>query len=50
MVARGSDSGIDHPALHQRWLDDDGSLRDRDDAAAMKIADPDWTPPSVPRW
>lgn len=37
-------------ALHQRWLDDDGSLRDRDDAAAMKIADPDWTPPSVPRW
>ncbi|MEU6984402.1 glucarate dehydratase family protein [Streptomyces sp. NPDC046324] len=23
-------------ALHRRWLDDDGSLRDRDDAAAMR--------------
>jgi glucarate dehydratase len=36
--------------LHRRWLDDDGSLRDRDDAAAMRIADPDWVAPSVPRW
>ncbi|MFI8091835.1 glucarate dehydratase family protein [Streptomyces sp. NPDC086080] len=36
--------------LHRRWLDDDGSLRDRDDAAAMRIADPDWVTPSVPRW
>ncbi|MEV0599732.1 glucarate dehydratase family protein [Streptomyces sp. NPDC050315] len=37
-------------ALHRRWLDDDGSQRDRDDAAAMRIADPEWTPPAVPRW
>ncbi|MET9829321.1 glucarate dehydratase family protein [Streptomyces sp. NPDC006385] len=37
-------------ALHRRWLDDDGSLRDRDDAAAMRVADPGWVPPSVPRW
>ncbi|GGQ00385.1 glucarate dehydratase family protein [Streptomyces mutabilis] len=36
--------------LHRRWLDDDGTLRDRDDAAAMRIADPDWVTPSVPRW
>ncbi|MGW0122221.1 enolase C-terminal domain-like protein [Streptomyces sp. NPDC003327] len=31
-------------ALHRRWLDDDGTLRDRDDAAAMRRADPDWAP------
>ena len=37
-------------ALHQRWLDDDGTLRDRDDAAAMRVADPGWVTPSVPRW
>ncbi|MFG1807224.1 glucarate dehydratase family protein [Streptomyces sp. NPDC049040] len=37
-------------ALHQRWLDDDGTMRDRDDAAAMRKADPDWVTPSVPRW
>ncbi|KOT35960.1 glucarate dehydratase [Streptomyces caelestis] len=37
-------------ALHRRWLDDDGSLRDRDDAAAMRAVDPDWTTPAVPRW
>ncbi|MEV6008428.1 glucarate dehydratase family protein [Streptomyces sp. NPDC051976] len=37
-------------ALHQRWVDDDGSMRDRDDAAAMRKADPDWKTPSVPRW
>jgi glucarate dehydratase len=36
--------------LHQRWLDDDGSMRDRDDAAAMRKADPQWRTPSVPRW
>ncbi|MET9217560.1 glucarate dehydratase family protein [Streptomyces sp. NPDC088197] len=37
-------------ALHQRWLDDDGAMRDRDDAAAMRKADPDWRTPPVPRW
>ncbi|WP_333771705.1 glucarate dehydratase family protein [Streptomyces sp. IBSBF 2435] len=37
-------------ALHQRWLDDDGTMRDRDDAAAMRKADPDWRMPAVPRW
>jgi glucarate dehydratase len=37
-------------ALHQRWLDDDGTMRDRDDAAAMRKADPQWRTPSVPRW
>ncbi|MEU9862406.1 enolase C-terminal domain-like protein [Streptomyces sp. NPDC047971] len=26
-------------ALHRRWLDDDGTLRDRDDAAAMRRLD-----------
>ncbi|MGW0756258.1 glucarate dehydratase family protein [Streptomyces sp. NPDC002814] len=36
--------------LHQRWLDDDGALRERDDAAAMRIADPGWVTPEVPRW
>ncbi len=36
--------------LHRRWLDDDGALRDRDDAAAMRIADPEWVTPPVPRW
>lgn len=36
--------------LHRRWLDDDGTLRDRDDAAAMRVADPTWVTPSVPRW
>ncbi|MFJ8299695.1 enolase C-terminal domain-like protein [Streptomyces sp. NPDC094447] len=30
-------------ALHRRWLDDDGTLRNRDDAAAMRVADPGWT-------
>ncbi|HZG06408.1 MAG TPA: glucarate dehydratase family protein [Streptomyces sp.] len=37
-------------ALHRRWLDDDGSLRERDDAAAMRRADPAWTVPAGPRW
>ncbi|MFI6205016.1 glucarate dehydratase family protein [Streptomyces sp. NPDC051041] len=36
--------------LHRRWLDDDGALRDRDDAAAMRVADPAWVTPAVPRW
>ncbi|MFF9812237.1 glucarate dehydratase family protein [Streptomyces sp. NPDC014006] len=36
--------------LHRRWLDDDGRLRDRDDAAAMRTVDPGWVTPSVPRW
>ncbi|WP_155053730.1 glucarate dehydratase family protein [Streptomyces blattellae] len=36
--------------LHQRWLDDDGSLRERDDEAAMRVADPGWVTPAVPRW
>ena len=36
--------------LHRRWLDDDGTLRDRDDAAAMRIADPAWVTPAMPRW
>lgn len=37
-------------ALHRRWLDDDGAMRDRDDEAAMRKADPQWRRPSVPRW
>ncbi|MFJ8360106.1 glucarate dehydratase family protein [Streptomyces sp. NPDC093984] len=37
-------------ALHERWLADDGGLRDRDDAAAMRVADPGWVTPTVPRW
>ncbi|MFG2827832.1 glucarate dehydratase family protein [Streptomyces sp. NPDC048434] len=36
--------------LHRRWLADDGGLRDRDDAAAMRLADPDWAAPAMPRW
>ncbi|MGW0609855.1 glucarate dehydratase family protein [Streptomyces sp. NPDC002788] len=36
--------------LHRRWRDDDGALRDRDDAAAMRITDPEWVTPSMPRW
>ncbi|MFD3438119.1 glucarate dehydratase family protein [Streptomyces sp. NPDC058685] len=36
--------------LHRRWKDDDGTMRDRDDAAAMRVADPDWSAPAVPRW
>jgi len=36
--------------LNRRWLDDDGSLRERDDAAAMRVADPEWITPSMPRW
>jgi glucarate dehydratase len=36
--------------LHQRWLDDDGTLRERDDAAAMRAAEPGWVTPGAPRW
>ncbi|MFD7013077.1 glucarate dehydratase family protein [Streptomyces sp. NPDC059928] len=38
--------------LHRRWLDDDGALRDRDDAAAMRRAPghEHWTAPALPRW
>ncbi|MFI1835443.1 glucarate dehydratase family protein [Streptomyces olivaceoviridis] len=36
--------------LHRRWAEDDGSLRDRDDAAAMRTAEPDWRTPAMPRW
>ncbi|MFI5755904.1 glucarate dehydratase family protein [Streptomyces sp. NPDC051569] len=36
--------------LHRRWLADDGTMRERDDAAAMRKADPGWTTPPVPRW
>ncbi|MFI8927514.1 glucarate dehydratase family protein [Streptomyces sp. NPDC053474] len=38
-------------ALHRRWLDEDfAELRDRDDAAALRRAEPEWVTPSVPRW
>lgn len=37
-------------ALHRRWLDDDGTMRERDDAAAMRKAEPGWRTPSIPRW
>ncbi|WP_405399915.1 glucarate dehydratase family protein [Streptomyces microflavus] len=37
-------------ALHRRWLQDDGTHRERDDAAAMRRADPEWTAPEIPRW
>ncbi|MFI9046444.1 glucarate dehydratase family protein [Streptomyces sp. NPDC053427] len=37
-------------ALHRRWLEDDGTYRSRDDAAAMRVADPQWVTPAVPRW
>ncbi|MEU6816999.1 glucarate dehydratase family protein [Streptomyces sp. NPDC046860] len=36
--------------LHHRWLADDGSLRERDDARAMRRADPTWRTPVMPRW
>ncbi|MEU1010508.1 glucarate dehydratase family protein [Streptomyces sp. NPDC005890] len=36
--------------LHRRWAEDDGSLRDRDDAAAMRRGEPDWRTPVMPRW
>ncbi|NEB74839.1 glucarate dehydratase [Streptomyces sp. SID14478] len=37
--------------LHRRWLDGSfAALRDRDDAAAMRMRDPQWVTPDVPRW
>ncbi|MFG3286692.1 enolase C-terminal domain-like protein [Streptomyces sp. NPDC048111] len=38
--------------LHRRWLEDDGTLRDRDDARAMRRAPEHagWTTPALPRW
>ncbi|MEU6848257.1 glucarate dehydratase family protein [Streptomyces sp. NPDC046716] len=37
--------------LHARWLDPSyAHLRDRDDAAAMRVLEPDWSTPAVPRW
>ncbi|MQA09501.1 MAG: glucarate dehydratase [Pseudonocardiaceae bacterium] len=35
-------------ALHDRWIR--LGVRDRDDVAAMRKADPTWTQPSLPRW
>ncbi|KUL53686.1 MULTISPECIES: glucarate dehydratase family protein [unclassified Streptomyces] len=38
-------------ALHARWLDDGfRALRERDDAAAMRVTDPRWVTPAAPRW
>ncbi|MEV0121546.1 glucarate dehydratase family protein [Streptomyces sp. NPDC050703] len=38
-------------ALHARWLDDGfRAMRERDDAAAMRVTDPRWVTPAVPRW
>jgi glucarate dehydratase len=34
--------------LHQRWLE--LGVRDRDDVAAMRVADPQWTQPALPRF
>jgi glucarate dehydratase len=34
--------------LHQRWLD--LGVRDRDDVAAMRTADPQWKQPALPRF
>jgi glucarate dehydratase len=48
--APGLGVDLDHEALralHRRWLDDDGAMRDRDDAAAMHLAEPGW---AAPRW
>ncbi|MEU6380188.1 glucarate dehydratase family protein [Streptomyces sp. NPDC046909] len=36
--------------LHRRWVEDDGGMRERDDAAAMRVAEPGWVTPGVPRW
>ncbi|MFG2007427.1 hypothetical protein ACGFNU_50580 [Spirillospora sp. NPDC048911] len=37
----------EHPVEGASELDD---VRDRDDVAAMRKADPAWTQPSLPRW
>ncbi|NEB93115.1 enolase C-terminal domain-like protein [Streptomyces bauhiniae] len=36
--------------LHHRWTTADATLRDRDDSAAMRIANPGWQTPVMPRW
>ncbi|MFD4540824.1 glucarate dehydratase family protein [Streptomyces bauhiniae] len=36
--------------LHHRWTTADATLRDRDDSAAMRVADPGWQTPVMPRW
>ncbi|MEU5535855.1 glucarate dehydratase family protein [Streptomyces sp. NPDC020362] len=36
--------------LHRRWAEDDGSMRERDDAAAMRVGEPGWRTPVMPRW
>ncbi|MGV9317838.1 glucarate dehydratase family protein [Streptomyces sp. NPDC003660] len=36
--------------LHDRWATTEGALRDRDDSAAMRVADPSWRTPVMPRW
>ncbi|MGW5334732.1 glucarate dehydratase family protein [Streptomyces bauhiniae] len=44
---------LDHDTLahlHHRWATADATLRDRDDSAAMRVADPDWRTPVMPRW
>ncbi|MCA2225985.1 glucarate dehydratase family protein [Nonomuraea aurantiaca] len=35
--------------LHERWTELSG-FRDRDDVAAMRVADPTWVQPPLPRW
>ncbi|MGH3423180.1 MAG: enolase C-terminal domain-like protein [Nocardioidaceae bacterium] len=35
--------------LHERWVEMD-DVRDRDDVAAMRPADPGWVQPALPRW
>ncbi|WP_406386946.1 hypothetical protein [Streptomyces sp. NBC_01618] len=37
-------------ALHRRRLDADGTMRERDDAAAMRKAEPGRRTPTIPRW
>lgn len=49
--APGLGVDLDHDALarlHRRWIDSD--VRSRDDVAAMRVADPEWTAPAIPRW
>ncbi|MEU6642315.1 glucarate dehydratase family protein [Saccharomonospora sp. NPDC046836] len=35
--------------LHERWLSR-ADMHDRDDVAAMRVADSTWTQPALPRW
>ncbi|MFI8767236.1 enolase C-terminal domain-like protein [Streptomyces sp. NPDC053792] len=45
--APGLGIDLDHEALatlHRRWREDDGTFRNRDDAAAMRTTNPTWTP------